>query len=280
MPITDERWTATRTALRTTAERFLDLAEASDARTMASMATADWSVADTVAHVGTIAAMYTGIVRFAEPVIPAVEAQVLATSVDTVAELNARTLALRPERDPAVLVERLRTDIDDVLAATETADPAAAVAWLGDSRVPICGVLAHLVNELHIHGRDIARATRAPWHVPAADAALFFEVFFVELLRRDVGHLLDNDEPPSDRRIAVEFRSPHTTPVTVVLHQGRVTVEQPGDADVRIFFDPPALNLMMFHRISKARAALTGKVRVWGRRPWLLPAFLRTVRCP
>lgn len=280
MPITDERWTATRTALRTTAKRFLDLAEASDARTMASMATADWSVADTVAHVGTIAAMYTGIVRFAEPAIPAVEAQVLATSVDTVAELNARTLALRPERDPAVLVERLRTDIDDVLAATETADPAAAVAWLGDSRVPICGVLAHLVNELHIHGRDIARATRAPWHVPAADAALFFEVFFVELLRRDVGHLLDNDEPPSDRRIAVEFRSPHTTPVTVVLHQGRVTVEQPGVADVRIFFDPPALNLMMFHRISKARAALTGKVRVWGRRPWLLPAFLRTVRCP
>jgi hypothetical protein len=38
--------------------------------------------------------------------------------------------------------------------------------------------------------------------------------------------------------------------------------------------------LMMFHRISKARAALTGSVVVRGPRPWLLPRFLRTVRCP
>jgi hypothetical protein len=155
------------------------------------------------------------------------------------------------------------------------------VAWLGDSRVPICGVLAHLVNELHIHGRDIARATGTPWHVPAEHAALFFEVFFVELLRHGVGHLLDNDEPPRERRVAVGFRSRHTTPVTIVLHRGRVSVEDwDAPADVRIGFDPVAFNLMMFHRISKPRAALTGKVRVWGRRPWLLPVFLKTVRCP
>jgi hypothetical protein len=37
---------------------------------------------------------------------------------------------------------------------------------------------------------------------------------------------------------------------------------------------------MLFHRISKPRAVLTGKVVVRGRRPWLLPTFLRTVRCP
>lgn len=142
-------------------------------------------------------------------------------------------------------------------------------------------MLAHLVNELNIHGRDIARATRTPWTVPPADAALFFEVFFVELLRHGVGHLIDNDEPPRERRIAVGFRSHHTTPVTVVLHRGRVSLDEwDSPADARIFFDPPAFNLMMFHRIGKARAALTGKVRVWGPRPWLLPTFLKTVRCP
>ncbi len=273
MPVTEERWTATRTALAAAAGRFLDLVAASDARTMA---TADWSVADTLAHVGSIADMYTRLVRF--DTVPPV--QIGATTVDTVADLNARVLALYTERDPAVLIERLRADIDDVLLATETVDPSVAVPWLGDSRVPICGVLAHLVNELHIHGRDIARATRTPWHVPAADAALFFEVFFVEMLRRDVGHLLDNAEPPSDRRIAVEFRSAHTTPVTIVLWRGEVTVEPPGDADVRIFFEPVGFNLMLFHRIGRVRAALTGKVRVSGRRPWLLPRFLKTVRCP
>jgi uncharacterized protein (TIGR03083 family) len=278
VPITEERWTATRAAVAATAERFVDLLAASDPR---AMATADWSVADTAAHVAAIAFMYTRIVRFDEAALRAIQEQDLATNVDTIGDLNARTLELFPEREPATLVERLRADIDDLLRITEDVDPTTQVAWLGGSKVPICGVLAHLVNELQIHGRDIARTTGTRWPIPAADAALFFELFFVELLRHDIGHLLDNDEPPSERRIAVGFRSHHTTPVTIVLHNGQVSAEEPGGStDMQIFFDPPTLNLMLFHRISKPRAALSGKVIVWGRRPWLLPTFLKTVRCP
>jgi hypothetical protein len=37
---------------------------------------------------------------------------------------------------------------------------------------------------------------------------------------------------------------------------------------------------MMFGRISQARAVFTGKVRISGRRPWLLPAFRRKFRTP
>jgi uncharacterized protein (TIGR03083 family) len=278
VPITEQRWSETRRAVAATGERFVRLVAASDPRTMA---TADWTVADTAAHVATITFMYTRILRLDEPVIPEVHEHIVATNVDTVADLNAWTLGLFTERDPATLVERLRADIDDILRVTETLDPAIPVTWLGDSKVPIAGVLAHLVNELQIHGRDIARATGTPWPVPPADAALFFEVFFVELIRHGYGKLLDNSPPPNNRRIAVSFRSRHTAPVTIVLQNGQVSVEEPGDAtDVRIFFDPPALNQMLFHRISKARAALTGKVIVSGRRPWLLPTFLKTVRCP
>jgi hypothetical protein len=278
MPITEQRWTQTRAAVADSCARYVDLVAGADARVMA---TADWSVADTTAHVAAIAFMYTHIVRFEESAIPSIEERFRQTNVDTVADLNTVALGEFPERDPAVLAERLREDVDDVLRATEHLDPTTPVSWLGDSKVPICGVLAHLVNELHIHGRDIARATRAPWSIPPAEAALFFEVFFTELVRHGVGCLLDNDEPPSDRGIAVGFRSRHTTPVTIVLRDGQVSLQDWREpADVRIFFDPPAFNLMMFHRISKPRAALTGKVLVWGRRPWLLPTFLRTVRCP
>ena len=42
--------------------------------------------------------------------------------------------------------------------------------------------------------------------------------------------------------------------MTIVLHRGLVSVaEQGGDPDVRISFDPPTLNLMMFHRVGKVR---------------------------
>jgi hypothetical protein len=37
---------------------------------------------------------------------------------------------------------------------------------------------------------------------------------------------------------------------------------------------------MMFGRISPLKAVASGKVRVGGRRPWRLAAFLRTVHMP
>jgi hypothetical protein len=45
-------------------------------------------------------------------------------------------------------------------------------------------------------------------------------------------------------------------------------------------FHPPTLSLMLFGRIGKVRAMLSGGVAVRGRRPWLLPVFMRTVRLP
>jgi hypothetical protein len=69
--------------------------------------------------------------------------------------------------------------------------------------------------------------------------------------------------------------------VTIVVRNGRVTAEPAGqDADATVRFDPVGLNLMLFGRISRSRAVLTRKVVIGGRRPWLLPAFLRTVRAP
>lgn len=113
------------------------------------------------------------------------------------------------------------------------------------------------------------------------DAALFFDLFVVGMVRHDVGRLLDDSPPPRDRRIAVSFRSRYTRPVTLALHRGRVSAEEPGGpVDVRVRFDPPTLNLMLFGRVSRPRAALTGRLVVAGRRPWLLPAFLRTLRLP
>ena len=201
--------------------------------------------------------------------------------MDTVAGLNGTVLRHFTDRDPGTLGHRLRSDIDLILRLSADRDPDDPVAWLGGARVPVVGLLAHLTNELLIHGWDIARAGRVPWVIPPRDAGSFLEMFVVGLMRNGYGHLLDNDEPPRDRRIAVEFRSRYTSPVTLVLQHGRVTAEEPGPApDVRLSFNPATLNLMMFGRISKLRAVLGGGLVVSGRRPWLLPTFLRTVRMP
>jgi uncharacterized protein (TIGR03083 family) len=276
-----DRWLAVRAALAEAAERFARLVSAvPDPRVRA---TAHWTVADTAAHVGSIAWLYAttlGTGRSPLPV-PDLDEAMRVTTVDTVDRLNAIVLRHLTDRDAGALVRRLRADIHDVLRVTADSDPATPVPWLGESRVSLAGVLAHMVNELLVHGWDIARATGTPWPVPARDAGLFFDLFVVGILRYDPGRLLNTDDPPRSRRIAVAFRSPHTTPVTLVLRDGLVSVAEPdGATDVRLSFDPAALNLMLFGRIGRLRTALTGGVVVGGPRPWLLPKFLRTVRLP
>ncbi|SDZ10631.1 TIGR03083 family protein [Amycolatopsis xylanica] len=274
-PISDAQWHAVRVSLKHAGDRFAELVSSRDPD---AKATQDWTVADTAAHVAVIAKLYTAQIGAEETPhpLPSLRSTVLTTTVDTVSDLNATALARFTERDTGRIIEQLQADIDVILRISDGLDPEEPLPWLGDSRVPRAGVLAHLVNELLIHGWDIAR-----WRIPPQDAALFVDLFLVGLLRHDPGHLLANDEPPRERRIAVQFRSDHTNPVTLVLHRGKVTVEDPrDDNDVRLRFDPPTLNLMNFHRVSKARAVLTGKIGISGPKPWLLPRFLKTVRLP
>ena len=279
--ISPQRWTEVRAAVQEVAERFCALVLASDPD---AMATADWTVADTAAHVAAISWQYTSLVISydTERPIDGVRELLLSTTVDNIhTGLNEAMRRNFTQRDPAALVATLRSSVAKVLELTQDADPASTVVWLGGASLPRAGLLAHLTNEMLLHGRDIARAGGRPWPIPEPQAALFFELFVVEIIRNGVGVLLDVAGPPRPGRIAVEFRSAYTAPVAIVVTDGVVSVEEPGrDVDVRLFFRPAALNLMLFHRVGRVRTVLSGGVRVWGRRPWLLPAFLAKVRLP
>ncbi|HET9255348.1 MAG TPA: maleylpyruvate isomerase N-terminal domain-containing protein [Pseudonocardiaceae bacterium] len=280
--ITPEQWGAARTALRDSGERFAELACSCEPT---AMATKDWTVADTVAHVTAIALWDTALARPADVPRPypwdVIDDQIRITTVDTVNVLNDRTMERFTERDPGALAKQLRGHIDTMLRTSADLDPDRPIRWLGDSHVPLAGIIAHLTNELQIHGRDIARATRSRWTIPPQYAGQFIDLFVVGVTRHGVGQLLYKNGTPANRRIAVAFRSRYTNPVTLVLDNGRVSLGDSGcPVDVRVRFDPAALNLMLFGRISRPHAALSGKVVVGGPRPWLLFPFLRIVRFP
>jgi uncharacterized protein (TIGR03083 family) len=279
----NDGWGGVRESLDATADRFGELVRT--AQHPGALAFPHWSIVDTAAHVVAIAALYTSIVRPGEVppalAVPGLGDRLTATTIDTVSDLNDVMMRHFTERNPETLAQRLRADVNQILGTTEDVDPATPVPWLGGSQLPVAAVLAHLLNELLIHGWDIARVARLPWSIPPRDAALYFDLFLVGLLTNDYGRLLDSAEPVRAGRIAVEFRSAYTSTTTLVLRDGRVSVEEPGrDLDVRVSFDPPTMNLMMFGRINRPRAVLTRKIVIGGRRPWLLPRFLRTVRAP
>lgn len=279
--VADEQWNVVRGSLRRTCERFAALVSSvPDAR---ARATARWSVADIAAHVTAIAWIDTTLLEpGADPFpMPGLTEQIAATAVDDVHGFNDVVLSHFTERDPSLIVSMLRGYVSRMLDASAGRDPAETFAWLGGARLPLAGMLAHMVNELLIHGNDIARALKLPWTMPPEDAALFFDLFYVGLASGDMGRVLEGSKRPVKRRIAVELRSGYTTPVTLVVRGGRLTAEPAGSApDATVQFDPATLNMMLFGRISKVRAVLTRKLVIGGRRPWLLGAFLRTVRAP
>lgn len=279
--VTHGKWLAARAALTDARDRFQALVANADPR---AMATARWTVMDTAAHVTVIAWLYTAVVTSDETRLPiaGIRERIRTTTVDNIHDgLNAQMLRDFPERDPVAVLSKLSTCVDEVLRLTADADPARTVGWLGGSRLPLAGLIAHLTNELLVHGRDIARSVDVHWQIPEQYAALFFELFLVEIIRNGLGSVLDDDGPIHPGRIAVEFRSAHTIPVTIVLDSSEVSVEEPSrDNDVRIYFKPATLSLVLFHRVSRSRAAMTGALCVWGRRPWLLVPFLRKIRLP
>jgi uncharacterized protein (TIGR03083 family) len=279
--ITPEKWLEVRAALADACTRFETLITGIDPH---AMATAEWTVTDTAAHVTGIAWMYTlMVVSDDTPLpIPGMRDAILATTVDNIhGGVNTRLLRGYPEREPRAIAARMRSSVDEILRQTAGADPSRTVAWLGGSRVPLAGVLAHLINEMLVHGSDIARGVGAAWQIPEEYEALFFELFLIEIMRSGLGILLDDDRPARRGRIAVELRSAYTRPVTIVVDNGQVHIEEPSrDNDVRVWFKPSALIFMLFHYTTRSRAAMTGSLIVWGRRPWLLAPFLRKIRLP
>lgn len=276
-PVMLERWSTVRVSLSAAFERFAELVLS--APDPSAMATAHWSIADTAAHVATTARLYRHVLPPGDPT--EVTRLVADTTVDNLAALNERMLDSYSERDPHAIIDRIRGDIGHMLDVSAALAPEAPVPWLGGSTIPVAGALAHMLNEIVMHSGDIARPLRTRWRIAPTDAALVFDLFIIGLVRYGPGVFLDSDARPRERRVAVEFRSSHTVPVTMVLHRGVISAEEPGSqADVRITFDPETLLLMLFHRVTKARAVLSGKVRITGRRPWLLPGFLRVVRAP
>ena len=225
--VSPDRWSLARAALRTASDRFRSLLR--EDCSPDTMATADWTVAQTAAHVLAIAYLYVPLVDDgAEPLaIPDLDEILATTNVDTVAALNAHMLAHFDERNPQRLSALLHNAVDRILNATRDTAPETTVHWLGDSRVPVAGLLAHLTNELLVHGWDIARALRRPWSIPDDHAALYWELFFLGMLRHQYGALLNTALPMPKQPIAVQFRSAYTPTATIVLGNGRVWLAPP-----------------------------------------------------
>jgi uncharacterized protein (TIGR03083 family) len=155
----------------------------------------------------------------------------------------------------------------DMEAASATGDT--SHAWLVQgTELPLSSLTCHILNELTVHGLDIARAEGVPWPIDGAHAALILQGFLFPALHT-LGPVMVVQEKAGDARFEVRLRGDGRA--WMAFADGDLSVEgaPKGPVDCHLSVDPEAFLLVAWGRISQWSAMPRGKLLAWGRKPWL-----------
>lgn len=185
--------------------------------------------------------------------------------VDEVDAHNDEVLAGDPERDLEVLADRVEKGAREYLALAGGFEEAAPVDFFTGIRVPASAVTATLLGEALVHGYDIAHAEGLPWAIEPAHALLTMEGLAPVMV-----HFVD-EEAAAGMAGGIEIRLRGGPPSYWYFADGRLTIERSPTrpVDCHISAEPVTFMLVSYNRIGPLLPALSGRVLVWGRRPWL-----------
>lgn len=241
--------------------RFADLLGSADDgdRPLPGM---EWTVADVGAHLAVNVSVYTAL--------PGGGAAPWA-DLERGAEANAAGIAAAPTRDPVAQAEAIRAGADDLVSAYRT-HGAAPVVWSGGLVLPGPAVAALAANECLIHGLDLARALKRRWPIADADSTIALRGLLPVLPR-----FVSERAAGFRGTYAIRFRGDAT--FRFAFDDGTLTItEGDGPADCRLSAAPTAFNLSGYKRVPLWRAAASGGIVAYGRKPWLgfrFPTLLR-----
>ena len=247
------------------AARFADLLRRVDDPTRTAIG--EWDIAQTGSHVAQVLELLRGVAAGEGSPAP----DHLALSDFWRARLEADI-----ERDPAAAAVRVERAIGRFVDAARSAAWDQDIPWHGGVPAPVYSLAAIVVTECELHGLDVARGERRPWEVPHAHAALG-----IQGLLPLMPHYLKREAAAGMRaRYELRFRDAFTVFATVDDGTLVISSDRPETIDCHISADPVEYLLVGYGRRSQVLPALTGKMTVWGRKPWLSFKFARLFDSP
>ena len=247
------------------AGRFADLLRRVDDPTRTAIG--EWDIAQTGTHVAHVLAL--------RPRVAAGEGSPVPDHL-ALAEFWRTRLADDIERDPAAAAVRVERAIGSFVDTARGAAWDQEVPWHGGVPAPVYALAGIIVTECELHGLDVARAERRRWEIPHAHAAQGIQALF-PIMR----HFLKHDAAAGLlARYELRFRDAFT--VFATLDDGTLVIsaDRPATIDCHISADPVEYLLVGYGRRSQVLPALTGKMMVWGRKPWLSFKFARLFESP
>ena len=251
--------------------RFAELVRRSHGVTAPAIGT--WSLPEVACHLSHVIEKDTD--SLARRELPTIELSPAAVGVQTNAMLADDT-----ERDTKVLADRI-----DALCATflelKGNPPTGMVTWIGGTQLPPSAVACHLLEEVLVHGYDVATAARTRWPIEPAHAALAIIGGAVPIIAASPPSWVKPNYDPRVRA-RVEFRLRGFDRFALALDNGLCAESPPtrSRADAYLSADPASLLLVMLGRQSHWHAVMRGKFLLWGRRPQAMLTLLHNILPP
>ena len=169
------------------------------------------------------------------------------------------------------IADRIDASVAGFLEAMEAASATGDTShsWLiQGTEMPLSTLTCQVLNELTVHGRDLAVALGSPWPIDRAHAALILQGFLFPALDT-LGRAMVVQEKAGNARFEVRLRGDGRA--WFAFSAGDLSVEPSpkGPVDCHLSVDPEAFLLGAWGRIDQWSAMPKGKLLAWGKKPWL-----------
>ena len=220
-----------------------------------------WDVAGVAVHLSHAVDAVTAMARGAGPLL------------GDYAELGGFTRMLveaEGERDVQALAARIEASLAGFLVVTAEDDAARRTWFAAGTSMPMSSLVCHVLNELLVHGWDIATADGKPWPIERAHAALVVQGFIFPSFA-NLGRGMVDQEAAAGLRATYDVRVRGGGRAVLIFDDGDLTVEPApsGPVDCHLSVDPVAFLLVGWARMGQWGPIARGKLFAWGRKPWL-----------
>ena len=244
------------------------------ARRPSATALGSWDLTDVAAHLSHALDAITAMAEGGGGVL---------TDIWTLCDLTERLVEGESERDLAALAGRIEASAGRLVSLMERSDASTTITWLVQGiELPLPVLTCHALNELLVHGRDIAVAEGVPWAVPRPQARIVVCGFLFPVLAGLGGVMVDR-QAAAGVRATYDVRVRSGCRVTVKFEDGDMAItdgDPGGPVDCHLWVDPAAFLLVAWGRVGQWRAIARGQLLGWGRRPWLGPRFRAMLKNP
>jgi uncharacterized protein (TIGR03083 family) len=173
------------------------------------------------------------------------------------------------------LADQLESALDEWRPLITSDDLPPTVPYHADQPLPPLRAAACVFTDCLVHGYELARALGQPWPIDPEH---------VDLGMRGITAIVDHMVTERARGFTATYqlRLRGQGTYTFRFEDGRLTVggNYDGPVDCRISADPGTYLLVAAGRLGPIRPALTGRMVVYGRRPWLGARFSQLLAAP